>query len=203
MRVGATNQHTIGSHARGFSGLSRDRSVQLPTESDEIEGEHQYSVASVIFEDEGTGKEIVVNFARTTLEVDTVPRELGAERRRNLGLGKTGTSHLGGLPPLYTTDLYPQVFSGGVAAAYVRERFGFSPVVHHLAPRSQGVSRCFAEAMTRHPDLWVKISLYTTRRFCDCYPLIPLIIRLLMIWRRPMRKTMSTGRLAMTAIAII
>ena len=36
-----------------------------------------------------------------------------------------------------------------------------------------------------------------------CYPLIPLSIRLLMIWRRPMMKTTSTGRLAMTAIASI
>ena len=35
------------------------------------------------------------------------------------------------------------------------------------------------------------------------YPLIPLSIRLLMIWRRPMMKTTSTGRLAMTAIASI
>lgn len=35
------------------------------------------------------------------------------------------------------------------------------------------------------------------------YPLIPLSIRLLMIWRRPMIKTTSTGRLAMTAIANI
>src|SRR5688572_27069978 len=97
------------------------------------------------------------------LEIDAIPGELDAERRRYRDPGKTRTSHESGCSP-----------SGQTA-----------------------------------PDRVAGISLLTTYDFrlptpdSIGYPLIPLSIRLLMIWRRPMMKTTSTGRLAMTAIASI